>query len=58
MDQKYHIQSMAVALLHDNKPSLSMDQIQRLLEISNRSVIRISNHDNKDVKAICQMLEE
>lgn len=55
MNQKYQTQLMAASLLHDKKPVLSMDQIQLLLEISNRTVVRISNHD---VKAINQMLVE
>lgn len=55
MNQKYQTQLMAASLLHDKKPVLSMDQIQLLLEISNRTVVRISKYD---VKAINQMLAE
>jgi hypothetical protein len=58
MNQKYQTQLMAASLLHDKKPVLSMDQIQRLLEISNRTVVRISKHDDKDVKALYHLLVE
>jgi predicted DNA-binding transcriptional regulator YafY len=58
INQKYQTQLMAMSLLTDKKPVLSMNQILRLLEISNRTVMRISNHDDKDVKAIYHLIIE